>query len=268
MASSPRLCFSGQDLEAVEGEEVAISGQEIVSALRDELELDVLLQLGRAHRKADRPILALADGTLIRWMLRGLRNRTLEQRLLKRYTGLLAQFRAEGIPLCSYISLPANNEFVNLLERHRPGRTGDQDTDSFEGISDRILFQRILSPGQRSAAFKSQSLVLKTYPEGLQTCYFYVHVEAGQGASEIARIEFPFWMVEAPGALDLVHATVVSECRKGNGYPVILSEAHEHAAVRAPERSLFYEMIEGVLLKEGREPTFSRKYLSKERPSL
>jgi len=48
---------------------------EIVSALRDEFELEALLELAREARRAGRPLAALLDGTLIRWMILRLHQR-------------------------------------------------------------------------------------------------------------------------------------------------------------------------------------------------
>ncbi len=68
--------------------------------------------------------------------------------------------------------------------------------------------------------------------------------------------------------LDLVHATLLSECEKGNGYPMILSEAHEHAVIRSAERQMFYEMIEQQMLGEGASLEVSIKKQSKDFPVL
>ncbi len=109
---------------------------------------------------------------------------------------------------------------------------------------------------------------MNDYPPGHQTCYFYVHIAGIGEQSEIARVEFPFWMVETAGMLDLVHATILDECQKGRGYPMILSEAHEQAVVRAQERFMFYEMIEREMLKEGAVVEYSSKKASKDNPVL
>ncbi len=36
---------------------------------------------------------------------------------------------------------------------------------------------------------------------------------------------------------------VCDQIRKGSGYPVSLSEAHEQAVVRASDRELFYDLL-------------------------
>ncbi len=277
MDAIPHLYFKGQGLDDLAGLEIEVVGQEIVSALRDELELSTLFEIATSIRKTNRPIVALADGTLIKWMLKRLRKPALEQRLLQRYFDTLEKFKEQKIPLCSYISMPGNTEFINYLScvkasSNRPSR----EVEGFEGISDRMLFKEVLLPGQRSAVFKSQSLVLKAYPPEQEICYFYVHV-AGDSVNtgvnagvntEIARVEFPFWLSRQPELLNLIHSTLLSECEKGGGYPMILSEAHEQAIVRGQERALFYEMIERNMNFEGEHLETSSKQASKKRPVL
>ena len=47
--------------------------------------------------------------------------------------------------------------------------------------------------------------------------------------------------------LSLVHAGLVDQCRKGHGYPVAISEAHEQAVVTAGDREEFRVMVETAL---------------------
>lgn len=268
MDAVPHLYFKGQELSSVSGLEIDVVGQEIVSALRDELELGTLADLAIESQQNGRPVLAMADGTLIRWMIKRLRKPELEQKLLQRYFTALDKFRDNEIPLCSYISMPGNAEFINYLAKQMV--TGEEPAEKlqFEGISDRMFFKQVLKPGQRSATFKSESLVLKEYPPAQEICYFYIHIEDAGRGSEIARVEFPLWMTASPDILNLVQSTVLSECQKGKGYPMILSEAHEHAIIRSQERFMFYEMIEREMLIEGATIEISSKKTSKDSPVL
>jgi len=68
--------------------------------------------------------------------------------------------------------------------------------------------------------------------------------------------------------VDRIHATVLRECSKGDGYPLALSEAHERAVVRAPEREAFFRLVERRLQQSGLSPTNSRKRRSKQRPRV
>lgn len=268
MDAVPYLYFRGQDLASVAGPDIDVAGPDVVSALRDELELQTLFDTALAARQADRPVLAMADGTLIRWMIKRLRRPQLEAELLQRYFAALTGFYTQHIPLCSYISMPRGTEFVNYLALHMSDPAASHATDDFAGITDRMLFQHILAPGERSAVFRSQSVVLQDYPAEQVICYFYVHVQGRAGASEIARVEFPRWLLDDAKWVDLVHATVLSECDKGSGYPMILSEAHEHAIVRGQERMVFYEMIEREMMQQGEVLEISSKKRSKDLPQL
>lgn len=268
MDAVPYLYFKGQDLTLVDVPEIDVAGPEVVSALRDELELQTLLDTAREVRPAGRPVLAVADGTLIRWMIKRLRQPELEAQLLQRYFKALADFHTRQIPLCSYISMPRGTEFINYLALHMSDPSRRVAADDFAGITDRMFFQHVLAPGERSAIFRSQSVVLQEYPAEQVICYFYIHIPGSHGTSEIARIEFPRWMLADESMINLVHATVLNECEKGNGYPMILSEAHEHAIVRGQERMVFYEMIEREMLQQGEVLEVSSKKRSKDLPQL
>jgi len=243
--------------------------EEVVSALRDEYELEQLLDVARGARLPGRPLLAMADGTLIRWMLRGMRNHALEEELIKRYTAILDGFMADRIPLCSYISMPGNTEVINLLRVHL-GETDDDPAapaETLAGLTDRKLFESLLQPGERSAIFESASHIQRAYGEN-RIRYFYLHLASMTGGSEIGRVEVPQWVAEEEALVDRVHAVVLSECEKGDGYPMILSEAHEQAVIRAQEKEHFYTLIERQLTTAGLPFAGSRKQTSKRRPMV
>jgi NurA-like 5'-3' nuclease len=63
--------------------------------------------------------------------------------------------------------------------------------------------------------------------------------------------------------VDLVHSVVLTECRKGQGYPLILSEAHERAVIRAGDRAAFYRLMERELEAGGLPLGISRKSAAK-----
>ena len=269
MESVPRFEYRREAFEEAFDRVLGTATADVVSALRDEFELAALFDVAQKARMPGRPILALADGTLIRWMLRRMRDYALEQQLIDRYTQILTRFQAEGIPFCSYISMPGNTEVVNLLRLHRGERDDDADADdSLIGVQDRWLFERILQPGERSAVFESASHIQREYGARDRICYFYVHVAARQGGAEVGRVEVPVWVANDPASLDLVHGTILSECEKGEGYPMILSEAHERAVIRARERDLFYDMIDREMTAAGLRHTGSRKQASKRAPRV
>ena len=269
--AEPALRYRQQDLAELTDDDPKASPldmtAEVVSALRDELELRWLFETAAAERRSGRPVLAMADGTLIRWMLRGMKNRRLEDRLLARYVAELDRFREAGIPVCSYVSRPANAEVVNLLRLHRGEADWDESPDSLRGLQDRHLFEDRLAEGERSAVFLSRSEVLAAYG-GHRVVAFYV-----RGCGEVGRVEMPEWVAEGGDEhgpwLDLVHAVVLDQCEKGGGYPILLQEAHQRAVVRMQEKELFQRLIARQLRTAGSHvPSYSGKAASKRAPRV
>lgn len=255
LEAEPFFHYRREELEELYGHVLESATTELVSALRDELELEHLLQVARRARRPGRPVVAVADGTLIRWMLRGMNDRDAEERLIASYLALLGQFREEEIPLFSYVSLPRNTEVVGLLRVVRGECDEPPPEETLAGLLDRFVFERVLEPGGRSSVFESSSKIQERYGAADRICYFYVHIPSATGPGEI-------------GHLDLIHAAVLSECRKGDGYPMILSEAHEHAVIRAAEKEVFYRLIERQMQGAGLPLATSRKRRSKQAPRV
>lgn len=269
LTATPRFRYRERDLEDHFDDVLASMTTEVVSAIRDEYELRELLSTARGARRTGRPLVALADGTLIRWMIRGMRNRELENTLVSKYTALLQEFMDDELPLCSYISMPGNTEVVHLLQFFLDSALSDPAPDvRLDGLVDRQLFAEVLPPGARSAPFSSTSHIQREYPEGNKICYFYVHIPSAWGEGEIGRVEMPEWVADEPALLDRLHSVILSECQKGDGYPMVLSEAHEHAVVRAREREQFYRMIERSMQGANLSTNGSRKQRSKQRPRV
>lgn len=269
----PRLRFE-EDLSTILDEALGSVSTEVVSALRDEMELEHLLEVALEASVADRPLVALADGTLIRWMIRGMNNEVVEDKLIARYTEHLRSFHDERIPLASYVSMPATTEVVNLLRfvvgelETAPSAAVSVSFEGppFDGLLDRHVFETLLDPGERSAIFGSTSHIQRSYPAGSEVCYFYLKGPPASGEPEVGRVEVPRWVAEKPRLVDHIHATILQECKKGTGYPLVLSEAHERAVIRGAEREAFFRLIERRLRRAGLSPVDSSKRRSKQRP--
>ena len=264
--AEPDLRYRQHDLLELAGDDDPVSvdfSAEVVSALRDEQELHWLFETAAAERQSGRAIVGLADGTLIRWMLRGMKNRRVEDRLIDRYVAELDRFQAAGIPLASYISRPGNAEVVNLLRLHLGEEDFSAEPESLRGLLDRHLFEEVLNEGERTPLFSSRSQVLKRYGDH-QIVAFYV-----RGCDEIGRVEMPEWVARQPEWLDLIHAVVLDQCEKGGGYPIILQEAHQRAVVRAQEKEVFYRILaRQVRDAGGATPSYSGKATSKRAPRV
>jgi len=246
MESIPELHYREDELAVLFDDLNPTLTTELISALRDEQELRQLLNTAKDVRKGW-PLVALADGTLIRWMLRKMQYRDLEERFIQRYTALLNGFQEEEIPLCSYISAPASTEVINVLRVFNQEYPGAENKGaiSFAGLTDRRLFEHLLKPGERSAIFESSSHIQRAYGEHA-ICFFYLYAGA-----EVARVEFPRWVADHPVWVDWIHAVLLDQVRKGAGYPVALAEAHEQAVVRGNDRELFYLLMERQMRHRG-----------------
>jgi len=91
-----------------------------------------------------------------------------------------------------------------------------------------------------------------------QIYFFYLRLD-----DEVARVEVPRWVAEKRELLDLVHALVLDQCRRGHGYPVALMEAHEKAVVTAADRERFWQLMELALAEERLDVRTSGKRRSK-----
>ncbi|MBM2825197.1 MAG: hypothetical protein HW402_861, partial [Dehalococcoidales bacterium] len=80
---------------------------------------------------------------------------------------------------------------------------------------------------------------------------------------EIARVEIPQWVAKNESLLGLAHTLVLDQCRRGKGYPVALSEAHEQAVVREADRQNFWQLVESSLIEEKMPSPVSGKSFSK-----
>jgi NurA-like 5'-3' nuclease len=85
---------------------------------------------------------------------------------------------------------------------------------------------------------------------------------------EIARVEIPAWIANDEETVKFIHSVIIDQIKKGDGYPVVLSEAHEKAVVRAQERELFYRMLEESFVKNNISVRISRKSFKKRTPTV
>tara|TARA_A100001037_G_scaffold306092_1_gene349165 strand:- start:427 stop:1662 length:1236 start_codon:yes stop_codon:yes gene_type:complete len=275
MGSEPELFFEDEDLYQDWSGHRAIITREQVGHRRMAMEFTRLVKLAemsgdKDQRSKDIPIVAMSDGTLILWMLEG-KPPALRREMLRGFLGSMDQLRKNRTPVCGYISSPGGSDVVNPLRvgmcpetptvcDRCPWMTGERTElpcDPINGVTDAALYWRLLEPGERSALFESASKILDDYgPHSI--VFFYVHT--GQ---EIGRVEVPLWVAQDEDLLNLIHAAVIDQCRKGRGYPVVLSESHEQAVVKGTERELFYSMLRDAYVKNRMQVGVSVKQLKK-----
>ena len=76
----------------------------------------------------------------------------------------------------------------------------------------------------------------------------------------------PKWVAEDENLLALGHSLILDQCKRGQGYPVAISEAHEQAVVSTGDRRIFKEMVSQALERQGITPYTSEKDRSKRTP--
>ena len=217
--------------------------------------------------------LALLDGSLILWGLEAYPDFVTEALLTKGFLSCLDDMRKlnndRRLALASYISFPRSTDVVNVLrvaicphepadcDRYCPASKA-RDCDAVSGVQDRELFLNLLDQGERSDLFISPSKIVREHYGVHHVYFFYLRVD-----DEIARVEIPRWVATDENLLNLVHALVLDQCQRGQGYPVALSEAHEQAVVTAADKENFWQLVESLLVEEHMPTLTSAKSFSK-----
>ena len=267
LSSSPSLYFQ-EELSLVDpaGGEQLIEGP-LLGIKRTVEECRQVARLA-GELPQDTPTVALLDGSLILWGLAGqaypefVREALLVKGFLASLDELRKLSQSRKLAVASYISFPRSTDVVNILrlslcpyepadcDRFCPGRhlSQDRECDAVAGLRDRELFDLLLATGQRSPVFLSRSKIVQQYYGEHQAFFFYLKV-----GEEVSRVEIPQWIAEDRDSLDLVHALVLDQSHRGQGYPVALSEAHEKAVVTAADREQFWYLVE-MALAENRLP--------------
>ena len=261
-------------------DEEAITGP-LLGIIRSIQELERLAEM-LEDAPTDLPTLALLDGTLTLWGLAGrvyprfVRNTLLHQRFLSALERLRRLAQQRPVVLAAYVSLPRTTEVSNAIRcclcPYDAGRCSQScnnrrstlpPCDTASDFLDREIFQQTLGPGCRSPLYRTNPEANREYPEGQHIFFYYLNTR-----QEIARVEVPQWAAQDPELLSLGHGLMVQQCCKGQGYPVVISEAHEQAVINGLDRRLFQQMVIETLERRGMATYTSEKERSKSRPWL
>lgn len=233
--------------------------ERIVSLERNLLELETLLELSAQERAEHTlPMVAFLDGSLMPFDLESMPS-SYQETYLERAGICLAHFQDLRIPLIGYLSHSRSSELLNALRtwlcpypsadcHHHCGQIEEEKfpCSSIWPISDRQLLASLLADGGRSSLMISGSKWSKMRKKDLQTCFTYLNA-----GSEVARLELPRWLAEDKDLLNLSLSITLSQCRKGLGYPVSLSESHNLAVVQASDRRTFFDLLARHLQSSG-----------------
>ncbi len=213
----------------------------------------------------------LIRASLILWNLSAYADFVVDEMLARGFLPCLEDLRKlateRQLALASYISYPRSTDVVNALkvavcprekvDSDRCPACETRECEALSGVRDRDLFEGVLEAGERSPVFLSPSRILERYGPH-QVHFFYVKLD-----EEVARVEVPLWVVQDAELLRLAHCLVLDQCRRGHGYPVALSEAHEKAVVTGADAEGFWRLVEASMIGERMPVTGSAKNRSK-----
>ncbi len=242
--SIPHLYTSDNELfltaPGMQGREQPVEGA-LLGIKRSVEECKRLAELS-SNLPAESTALGLIDGSLIMWNLESYPDFVSDVMLEKGFLTYMEQIRKlnndREIPIASYISYPRSNDVVNALrvalcprdmvDSDKCPECKSRECYFVAGVRDRELFSELLASWERSALFVSPSKIQKRYGKH-QVHFFYLKLE-----EEIARIEIPQWVAQDEKRLNLVHALVLDQCRRGQGYPVALGKLTKKRSSPAP----------------------------------
>jgi hypothetical protein len=238
----------GDDLETDSGPVT----EEVVAMRRDRSERSVLAELAAQETL---PVVTLTDGQLE--LFREPAQTHEFNRLFDDYLEAMRALARIGAVTAGYVDKPRSDLLVRLLElcllgAHELSKAGHE--RPLRGVSDAILFNDLLGPGERSAVFGIQSKSAEKFDNELALHYFYMNV-GRPGRPWLARIELPGWVAESDLLLDRLQAALGEQCRQlgSKPYPYALHRAHEVAVVTFEEKDQLENMLIIELLRQGGE---------------
>lgn len=206
------------------------------------------------------PCVVLLDGTLLPWDLDSRQvDASVREDLALRTLAALDRLRAApGVAVGAYVSGSRACDVVNSLSALAEGPALP--------LSDAHLFARLLHDGQRSALFSAESGRRERVEQRFKdhaVWFFYLRI-----GGDVARVELPAWVGDAPERVARLHATLVDQCARCDGYPRALQEAHELAVIDGADREAFARLVEDEAARFGLRPVANGKAASKRRRAL
>jgi hypothetical protein len=243
----------------VEDEEYLAGG---INLLRDVAELQKGAEVARGAL-ASGPAVLLLDGTIIPWDLDSRQvPEGVRKRLREATKDALAELSInEGqLSAGAYVSGSRAGNVITSLAALAP-------VDSpWWPESDGWLFGRLLRDGQRSALFRAASAFAGRVEKGFdpiqEVRFFYL-----RSGDDVARVELPA-AVASPQQVARLHATIVDQCRRCDGYPRALQEAHEQAVISAGDRLQFSRLLEQEAARAALHTSGNNKQMSKRRRAV
>jgi hypothetical protein len=260
--TQPQIYFLPEDLHDQEGYPV---GNAMINGRRDAEEMKALADWAQAY--AGRPFVALLDNGLLLWFALQVREQNQKDvdRILQAYLGHLDSLQASGGGVAGFIDRPRSADVLALahLSTLPPEAVNDQAlrANPFRTLTDRVLFEELLEPGERSACFIDSSPLNADFRnKHHEVRFFYLKTDA---RGTIARVEVPDWVAKDAPLLGRVHAAILDQCRATGGFPYVLVRAHELAVVTNQDRVQLEALIQQRLLESHVAARLSQKATTK-----
>ena len=266
--TTPELFYSDSKLLDRDGRLIT---NQTVNARRSVAEVQWLARLSWEMRDEARPMVAIHDGTLLKFF--GATEVAGAQEIERDYMDALQKLYDSNARLVGYIDIPRSKYLISLL--HLLSLSPDQINDAnlksngaLEGLTDDILFRRVLAPGERSALMTQNSPQNREYKDrkgaDYEIAYFYLNV-SNTGHPSIARVDVPMWVAKDKAAVDEIHALLLAQCaiQGRKHYPYTLTRADELAYVSRVEKGQLDEVIRVEMMRNRIEPESSNKLQTK-----
>ena len=239
---------------------------EDVNILREKREMEEALNKSEAWQGNKKPSVVLFDGTLTTTHL--LNNAgELNKELLKTHEEAMETFCERGQLVAAYMSAPRTKDVTKVVRSIFCKKKQCKNDCEFkeckilaESNDSELLNNFLPKPSEKFLYNRTQIFELKNRSgfEDKNISFFYLNVGV-----EFARVELPTWIVKNVEKLEIICRVVCDQARKGRGYPIALSLAHEQAVVKAPERTFFYEVVQKQELYGEKTATMSQKLIKK-----
>lgn len=253
--SNAKIYFEENELYEKVGDKSFLVRGELLSSKMLLEESKKLEELLKDFYTVEVPVLALFDGTLIQWEIKET-SETYKNNFVKNFQRMILIAEQLKAPLAGYISGTHSRDVMEMIRIFLEMKGEDFDKQLLSIIKDADIFKIILRKGERSAIFRSNAPILNLYKAPIY--FFFLNV-----GSEVVRIEIPEFIAFDNDLLEKTCALILSQSNKGEGYPVVLKEAHEQAVIKSSERVFIEELFIDFLRKKGIIFNQNYKFLSK-----
>ena len=168
---------------------------------------------------------------------------------------LLATSQQYRVPLVGFIDTSYARDLTTLLQHY------DAQVKAVETIHDAQVLKQLMQWGDRTPLLHCdrEGILDKYGDQQDQVIFTYLQTTRDRPP---ARLELPRWLWDA-GLAATVIDWVKAEVIVGGGYPYAIETADQTAVLQAPDRQLFYRILQDWADRENLNVQFSRKLVSK-----